>query len=154
MNPMIGNRAFTLAEAAIVTMVLALTVPPAVAMLSEVGRGQADAVQAARATTLAQSLLEQVVADTMSDDAAFGFAGLDDAAAYESGLRTRLAGVVVPAETAGLSWGIVIGPLVSASGSATGDTAQDVFRLVTVTVETPLSSESRTLSLATMVGDL
>lgn len=151
---LITRRGFTIAEAAIVTLVLAVSVPPAAFMLQEVGRDQSDAIQSARAVFLAEAVLEQVVADVASDDAGLGFGALASAASYESGVRSRLSWVETPYVAAGLSWDLAVGGLVGPEGNATGDVDQDVFRMITVTVTVPLSTGDSDFSVVTMVGEL
>lgn len=145
------RRAFSLLEAAIVTVALALAVPPAFVMLGDVAAGQGERLRAVQASTLAEAVLETVLADVASDEDGLGFEALADDAAYIdtpfTGLRARLALIAAPYEDAGLTYDIAIGGLVAADGVASGDALQDVHRVVTVTVTAPAASGADDLSM-------
>lgn len=154
------RRGFTLIEAVIVIVALAIMVPPSIAWLNRAGHDRVDAVNATRATFLATSVLEQVLADAASTGAGLGFAAFADAPAYldtpATGLRDRLAPVTAPYAAMGMSYSVAIGPLVTQAGAVSGDAAQDVFRVVTVTVNFPASyaASAHSVSMSSMVGDI
>lgn len=151
------RRGATLIEAVVVIVILALSVPAAVAMLSQSAETRVEAVKIARATLLAEGVLEHVLADVASDE--IGFAALDDAGYYmgdpESGLRTRIESFARSYTDLGLSYELDISPLVASDGVETGDPSLDLFRRVEVTVRAPSSTGSPiVLRIETMVGDL
>lgn len=144
------RRAFSLIEAVVVVIVLGLAVPPALSWLDSAVSARADAVNAARATVLATSVMESILADSASSAPGLGFAALADESAYvddpASGLRTRLAALAQHYEAFGLAYAVSIGPLAAFDGVATGDPSRDVFRMITVTVTFP-SAAGGTLEL-------
>jgi len=160
MRPSHPRRAFTLIEAVVVIVALALIVPPSVAWLNRAGHDRVDAVNATRASFLAGAVMEHVLADACSPAAGLGFAALADAPAYlntsGTGLTARLAPITGPYASIGFSHAVTIGPLVAQAGTATGDPALDAFRVVTVTVTFPASyaSSSHSVSVSSMVGDI
>lgn len=152
------RRGFTLIEAVAVIVVIGIAVPPTLLMLREVVEQRTDAISLARATSLANAVLETVVADVASGDENLGFDALVDETLYVDGgtrgLRTRLATVTAPYTAARLSYAVDIGPLSAADGSITGDVDLDLFRVVTVSVTFPTIRGQQVLNLSTMVADL
>jgi len=154
-----SRSGFTLLEAVAAIVVLAIVIPPTVTMLGSAANARADAVSLARGSALADAVLEHVIADVASDDASLGFAALDDANTYidapSSGLRARIASLTAIYENARLSYDLAIGELVDQTGATSGDAAQDIYRLVTVSVQIPSTSgPALTMTVATMVTDL
>lgn len=152
-------RGATLIEAVVVIAILALSVPAAVAMLGQASDGRADSVSLARATLLAEGVLEHVLADVASDEPSLGFAALENDGVYldgpDTGLRSRIASFTAGYEAAGLSYELDISALVSFGGSATGDPQQDLFRIVEVVVRAPSASGAPlVVRVSTMVADL
>jgi type II secretory pathway pseudopilin PulG len=154
------RRAFSLIEAVMVVLVLAICVPPTLNFMQQSAQERADTVAIARATALAQCVMEHVQADVASDDSALGYAALANASTYLSspstGLYARLSTHVLPYSNAGLTYTVSIGSQVSSTGAATGNASQDLFRLVTVNVSAPSSRTSTPLafSASCMVADL
>lgn len=153
------RHAFTLIEAVAAVVVLALLIPPTITMLSEAANARGDAIGLARGTALADAVLEHVIADVSSTDPALGFDALADADTYlddpSDGLSARIAPLTQPYTAAGLSYSVTIGELVDQTGIASGDTAADIYRFVTVRVKIPSTTgPSLTLTNATMVTDL
>lgn len=150
----ISRRAFTLIEAITVVVIIALTVPPAVMFLDAASQRREDSVQAQRAATLAQGLMELVLADIASDNAALGFSALGDMTAYQTGFATRSAPLTDLYTDMGFAYRIEATPLVSASGAATGNAQQDLFRVVTVVVTAPRANGSPIdVRFSALVGD-
>ena len=58
-----ARSGFTLLEAVVVVVVLALAVPAGMQMLAESGETRRQGAQTARASTLGSAVLEQVIAD-------------------------------------------------------------------------------------------
>ena len=89
-----SHRAFTLLEAIIVVLVLALSVPPTVAWLGDSAARRADSVNAVRASALATTVMETILADASSTSPSLGFGAFANSAAYldtaSTGLRARL----------------------------------------------------------------
>jgi hypothetical protein len=149
----------SLIEAMVVVVVLAVAVPSAMLLVNDSVSARADAVSVMRATTLATGVLEHVIADVYGGDAALGFDALADADTYlnmpTTGLRDRIASMTTMYEDMGLSYAVTIGPLVDSTGAESGNSAQDVFRVVTVTVTLPSShTGSVQMNIGTMVTSL
>lgn len=154
-----GRRAFTLVESLAVVVVLSIAIPPAVSMMIDAAKTQADSVKMTRATWFATSILENIIADVNSDDANLGFNALDDSAAYltapSTGLNNRLSGVIAFYNGYGFTHSVQVGALSNAAGKVTGVPADDVFRTITVGVTwTNMNGVSRTLNIGAVVTDL
>lgn len=159
-RPTRSTRAgFSLVEAVVMIVVVALLVPPSVSMLSQAQAMRVDATQSTRATILARSVMEQVLADVSSPSASLGMAALASSSTYldapTTGLRARLADVSAAYQTLGHSWSLTIGAPVSVSGSADADSARNIYRTVQVSVTwNSARSGPRTYALSTIVTDL
>jgi type II secretory pathway pseudopilin PulG len=153
-----SRRALTLIELVVVIVAIAIATPPALNALDAAVARRTDRALSTFAATLAGSVIDQVMADVCSDAPGLGFTVLNDPATYidgSSGLRARLASVTQPYIDRGLSFSLTIGPLTAYDGSTTGDSAQDVFRLVTVSVTIPSSnSPPATLRAAVLLTDI
>lgn len=152
-------RAFTLIEAVLCVVVLGLSVPPALELMQSAAAHRADGVNTGRATVLSGLVIESVLADVASGNMALGFEALADPAAYletpDTGLYARLSTVVAPFDQVGMAYSVTISDLVSSTGLESSDEAQNIFRLVTVTVRYPSSDGSAwELPVSVMVGDL
>ncbi len=155
-----SRRAFTLMEALVVIIVLAIAVPPTVSFLNQSSAMRADAINTQRATTLAQGVMESVLADVNSTSTGLGYSALANMPSYldtpTTGLRARITGMSGVYTGTGMSYSVSASGQVSSSGSATGNASQDVFRIVTVTVTYPSAQQSTNLSisLSALVTDL
>lgn len=132
------SRGFSLVEAVICVLILAVAVPPVLELMSAAGEDRADSVNTNRATALATLVLETVIADVASRDAGLGPAVLADRGAYlndaESGLVTRIADLTEPYTRAGLTWELEIGERTASDGAVSVDPASNRFRQVTVRI--------------------
>lgn len=162
MNPRLRShrRGFTLLEAVVVIIVLAIAVPPTVSFLNQSAAMRADAVNTQRATTFAQGVMESVLADVNSSSTGLGYNALSNVTTYldtpTTGLRARIAGMTNLYTGMGMSFNVSASSQVSSSGTATGNTSLDVFRIVTVTVTYPSAQQnsSLTVSMSSLVTDL
>ncbi|MCC6969454.1 MAG: hypothetical protein IT434_04460 [Phycisphaerales bacterium] len=162
MSPRIARfrrRASTLLECIVVVVVLALAVPPTLSWMAQASDERADQVNSIRAVTLAQGVIENIMADCMSTSAGLGFSALADSATYldapTTGLRARLAGVVSPYEALGYNYSVSIGASVDATGVVNADTTLNLFRIVTVTVSFPLADgTTAAMDIETVLADL
>jgi len=131
-------HAFTLIEVVIAVLVLSIAVPPTLNLMDTASSGRVDSINTTRATFLSTIVLETVLADMTSDDPSLGFAALSDSAIYLSapttGLYNRLSTIIQPYTTVGLSYTVVIGPLVSFEGTVSINPSDNIFRTVTVNV--------------------
>lgn len=154
-----GPSAFSLIETVLVVAVIAIAVPLTTRMMGDAAADRADSVNALRAGTLAEAVLEFVLADAQSGSPGLGISALADAGAYmeapATGLRARLAPVASMYTNLGFSYALEIGPPVASSGVASGDPARDRYRLVTVTVSWPSArGASLGLSVSSFVGEV
>ncbi|MHA7812685.1 MAG: type IV pilus modification PilV family protein [Phycisphaerales bacterium] len=153
------RRAFSLIEVVIAVIVLSIAVPPTLNLMDSAGAGRADAINTTRAALLATSVLETVTADVNSQAHGLGFEALGDAATYldtpSSGLYARLESATDSYTSAGLTYTVTIGGLVSADGTVSADADDNIFRVVTVRVGfTAASSASYQVPFRTMVSAL
>jgi prepilin-type N-terminal cleavage/methylation domain-containing protein len=132
------RRGFTLIEAVVVILALAISLPATLIWLDEANQRRVDSVNATRATALATLVMEHVLADVSSRNASLGFTALANSSTYlntaSTGLVARLSTVTSLYTNMGMTYSVAIGGLVSSSGVATGNAAQDLFRNVNVTV--------------------
>lgn len=155
----IGWRGFTLIEAVVVIVALAVAVPPTLTWMDENVRQRADAVAVTRATALATAVMENVLADVASDSPGLGMAALATPTSWldapSSGLRARLSGLTADYTAAGYSYDVQVGALVDSSGAVNASPAENVFRIVTVVVNFPSAmGAGRELRIASMVTEL
>lgn len=142
-----------------VVVVLALAVPPTLSWMTQSADERADQVNSIRAITLAQGVLENIMADSMSTSAGLGFSAFANSATYvdtpTTGLRARLSSVSSPYESLGFSYSITIGALMDSTGAVNADTTLNLFRKVKVTVSFPLSSGSTAaMDVESVIADL
>lgn len=152
-------RGFTLIEAVLCVVVLGLAVPPALELMQSAAAHRADGVNTGRATVLSGLVIESVLADLASGNETLGFEALADPAVYletpTTGLYARLAPLVAPFEQVGMGYSVSVSDLISSTGFESSDEAQNVFRLVTVTVRYPSSDgPAWELPVSVVVGDL
>lgn len=137
-----GSRcAFSLLEAVAMIVVLAVAVPPAMIWVNQSTALRADAANMSRAVALATTVTEHILADAVSTGPGLGFSAFSNPTTYVetpgTGLRARLNAFTSLYTSIGFNYSVSIGGLVGPSGTATGDSSRDVFRLVTVTVSFP-----------------
>lgn len=150
------RRGVTLIEAVAVVLVLAISIPPTISWMSETSARQADAINLTRATTLASTVLEQVLADGRSSAAGLGFSAFNDTSAYLDaptvGLRARLSSTTSLYTSMGFTYEVGFTGLISPSGVASADTAKNVCRRVDVGVKFPSASgPERTVSISALL---
>lgn len=113
-------------------LVLALVIPSGMRMVSAAERSQRESESIYLSTSLARSIVEQVLADVYASDR-FGPAALDDVAVYlddpDTGLRARVSWLFANPATQGMSFDLTVGD-VGENPAPAG------MRLITVTVET------------------
>lgn len=124
-----------------IVLVLAITLPTTLIWLGEANRRRVDSVSATRATALATCVMEHVLADVASRNASLGFGALANSNAYlntgGTGLVARLSSFVSTYTALGFSYAVTIGPLVDKTGVTSGNSAFDVYRVVSVGVTFP-----------------
>ena len=151
--------AFTLIEVVIAVIVLGIAVPPTLNLIDAAAAGRADAINTTRATFLATTVIETVLADIDSETQTLGFTALADSAAYLdtpiTGLLDRLSPIVDPYTSAGFRYTVNISELVDTNANVSIDVDENIFRVITVTVEYPsATSVSHQLPVSIMVSDL
>lgn len=151
-----SRRGAMLIEAVVVVVLIGLSVPPLLSVVSEAAESRADTVRAAEATMLAQGVMEQILADVYVRG--IGVSVLDDAETYVDGagegLRSRMAWMLEPAAERRFAVDVRIGSPVGPMGFPTGDADRDVFRIVTVGVSFTSTRGQSELSISSMVTDL
>lgn len=151
-----SRRGAMLIEAVVVVVLIGLSVPPLLSVVSEAAESRADTVRAAEATMLAQGVMEQILADVYVRG--IGMSALDDPETYldapGQGLRSRMAWMLEPASERRLAMDVLVSGPVGPMGVPTGDVERDAFRLVTVDVRFTSSRGQSELSISSMVTDL
>ena len=155
-NAAVGGRAFTLIEAVVIVVILAIALPVTLTTLEEANQRRVDSVNTTRATALATCVMEHVLADVASRNASLGFAALANSSAYlntaGTGLVPRLTAFTAPYTAMGFSYSVTIGSLVSKNGAASGVPANDVFRRVMVGVTfTGADGTARVINVESLV---
>ncbi len=154
-----STRGFSLIEAVVVILVMAISVPPSLQLLDSAASTRADAINATRATILGTSVMEQILADVHSSAPGLGFDALADADAYFNtpvvGLIARIDGMTNAYTTLRFTYAITIGPLAQADGVISGDTQLDVYRRITVTITYPSASAGDiNMPITTVVAEM
>lgn len=151
------RRAFSLIETILVIVVIALVVPVSTRLMGDAAADRADSVNALRAGTLAEAIMESIIADVQSPE--FGIDALADTAAYlgaaDTGLRDRFAPVAGYYTALGFTYTIDIGSPVASDGLASGDPQRDRYRLVTTRVTWPgARGGALELTVSAFVGEV
>ena len=154
-----SRRGFSLIEAVVVVLALAIALPTTLVWLENANDRRAESVHQTRATALATLVMEHVLADVSSKSSGLGFSALADSAAYldtaVTGLKARLSPVTSLYSGMNLTYDVTIGGLVDKSGVTTGSTTQDVFRTVSVAVTySAADGTPRTVTVQSMVTSL
>ncbi len=139
------RRGVTLLEAVAAVLVLSISVPPTLALLTDAASTRADSIATTRATLYAQAVMEQVIADVCSPDETLGFEALADDDAYLAGLENRLVEVTEGYTPFRLAHAVVIGELADESGTPSGDAAADAYRRIRVEITFLTSGGMQTL---------
>ena len=139
MNPSTATRTgFSLAEAIAAILILAVSIPTTVSMLTDAASARIDASHASRATWYATIVMEHIIADAASASPELGMDGFSDAAAYldnpGTGLNSRIASIIEPYTDAGFAHAVNLRTPVAADGLPTGQPDLDAYRYVTVTI--------------------
>lgn len=153
--PTTRRRALTLIETIAAVTIIALAVPPTLALISDATHAQRTSVTAQRAVWLATGVLEHIAADAASSDDDLGFDALGEASyltAPTTGLHARAASIADFYTAFGITYAVTIGPAVDDNGSATGDPDLDVYRSVRVDVAWPQRGGEASISVARTVS--
>jgi len=153
------RRGFTLIEVVTMVLVLAIAVPPTLEILMANSATRANVINTGRATMLASNILEGVLADVSSNDPLLGFDALADSNAYlntpTTGFYDRMSIATVSFTDLGLSYTVSIGELVASDGLVSMDSADNIFRTVTVVVGYPSADgPAYSLPVSIMVSTL
>lgn len=132
MSPRLAaRRGATLIEAVAVVLVLAIAVPPTIAWMMSADARRTDAIRITQATTLAASVLDQVLSDSVTAD--IGASVSTYLNTQTTGLRARLAPVTDLYTTAGLTYSVDFSPAVDSTLNTSATSALNIYRRVTVT---------------------
>ncbi|CAG1008101.1 hypothetical protein PHYC_03519 [Phycisphaerales bacterium] len=154
MSPRHGQlrRGFSLVEAIIVVLVLAISIPPTVVWLGDAGARRADAVNAVRASTLSTAVMETILADASSTAPGLGFGAFANSAAYldtpMTGLRARIASITGLFESMGFAYTVTFSALVDSAGVVNADPGLNLFRKVTVSVTYAAAGGTNPISIS------
>jgi hypothetical protein len=155
MLPDVGPRRSS--RAVVVVLIISFAVPPMLTVVNAAADSRAESATISVATTLAQGVMERILADVYAGEEAPGFHALDDADAYlntpGSGLYERLAWLIEPYEARGITYTVEVGAPIGPEGFATGDPAADLYRQIDVVVQVPGATGSFDLRLASIVGE-
>jgi type II secretory pathway pseudopilin PulG len=147
---------FTLIEAVVIVVVCAIALPATLTWLEEANQRRADSVNTTRATALATCVMEHVLADVASKSGGLGFGALANSNSYlntaGTGLVARMSTITSLYSGMGINYAVTIGTLVDKTGVTTGNSTNDIFRVVTVAVTfAGADGTSRTVSIQSMV---
>ena len=153
------SRGFTLVEVVVIVLVLAIAVPPTLELLMGNAASRANTINTSRATVLASSVLECVIADVASADGSLGFDALADSDAYlnadGTGLYDRMSAPTQAFAELGFTYEVEIGALVGSDARVSADEDENIFRTVTVRVRYPSSDGgSYALPVSVLVSGL
>lgn len=154
-----SRRGFSLIEAVAAIVILGLIAPVSMFALRDAAAARSASVQLTRAVWLANAVMETVLADVASAEATLGFDALADENAYlntpATGLIARLADTTDFYEDLGFEWSIEISELVAADGAASGESDEDLYRVITVEVTWVGAAHGSTrYEISAMVSDL
>ncbi len=134
-----ARSGFSLIEAVLIILMISVAIPPSIAMMTEASANQADRVLLATAMSYAQGISDQIMADVSAN----GLDILADANLYldagGTGLWARMGWVTEPYESRDLTSTVSISELVDYQGNVSADPAENLFRIVTVTIGIPTS---------------
>jgi hypothetical protein len=153
------RRAFTLIETVVIVLVCAIALPATLHWLDEANQRRVDAINSTRATSLGTCVMEHILADVSSKSPSLGFGALANPNTYlntaGTGLVARLSAITSLYSGMGMSYTVNIGALVDGTGTATGNPATDIYRIVTVDVSfTGADGTARSVNLQSMVSAL
>lgn len=155
----IPRRAFTLIEAVIVVVAIAVVVPPTLLWMDDAAGQRADAANATRASALASAVMENILADVSSRAPGLGFDALNSSSTYlntaKTGLTARMNAVSSTYKSMGITYSVTIGKLVDYRGAVNASPALNAFRNITVTVQFKTSrGASAAMTQSTLVTRL
>jgi len=134
----VASRAFSLIEVVMVVVILAIAVPPTLGILMDNASSRADTIHTSRASMLASSVLEGIIADVASVEDGLGFGALDDPGAYldtpTTGFVARMRPITDDYAALGITYTVEIGELVDSGARVSVNEDENIFRVVTVRV--------------------
>ena len=152
-NARLQRRGFSLIEAAIITVMVALAVPPSVRMLEAASSERADRVMIGLATSYSGAIMEQILADV----SVHGLEAIAEPTYITdpiTGLLSRLEWVTTPYENRRISATVDISGLVGQDSTVSPNPSENLFRLVTVRIKVPTARGSElTIPLSMMLAE-
>lgn len=147
------RRAFTLTEAIVIVVVLAIAVPPTITTLRDASLAGVNHRRTVEAETYARAILETILADVYADTSSINFDGIASAT-YESDLSARLDGLEQFYAFLGFTFDLTVSARVGHDGQPAAP-GSDLYRYVTVTVSHTAGAQPRELARASvLVADI
>lgn len=144
-----ARRGTTLIEAVIVVIILAVSVPPTVSWLLRAADRRSDAILVTRATTLASTVLDQIMSDSTASDIGSSATYVDGS----GGLRSRLATLTQADTAGGLTYTVQFGAASNQNLVVSPTSTTNLYRTVTVTVAfTDSAGVSRSVPISTVIS--
>lgn len=143
------RRAFTLTEAIVIVVVLAIAVPPTISTLRDASLAGVNHRRTVEAETFARAILETILADVYADTSSINF---DDiaSASYESDLSARLEGLDQFYAARGFAFDLTVSARVGHDGQPAAP-GSDLYRYVTVSVSHVSGAQPKDLARASVL---
>lgn len=143
------RSAFTLTEAIVVVVVLAIAVPPTVSAFRDASLAGVSHRRTVEAETYACAILETILSDVYADTSSINFDGIASPS-YEADLPARLAGLDRFYGDRGFTFDLTVSARVGHDGRPAAP-GSDLYRYVTVIVSHTAGPQPRELARASLL---